>query len=134
MPILITRSSSVVKNIAFVTWLINHQSVMSIPTLMLLEKLKKVLQVYTFFLDEKPLEISNCFNKFLRMNTEGRSGRFVFSAASKRRLLSNLNREQSLKGILLKLFDLLLFQWGPSYFSVLRSGIQVLEFRSRLYT
>lgn len=37
---------------------------MSIPTLMLLEKLKKVSQVYTFFLDEKPLEISNCFNKF----------------------------------------------------------------------
>lgn len=51
------------------------------------------------------------------MNTEDRSGRFVFSATSKRRLLSNLNREQSLKGILLKLFDLLLFQLGPSYFS-----------------
>lgn len=106
---------------------------MSIPTLMLLEKLKKISQVYTFFLDENPLEISNCFNKF-----EDEHWRlewsFVFSAVSKRRLLSNLNREQSLKGILLKLFDLLLFQWGPSYFSALRSGIQVLEFRSRLYT
>lgn len=58
------------------------------------------------------------------MNTEDGSGRFVFSAASKRRLLSNLNREQSLKGILLKLFDLLLFQWGPSYFSARPRGLE----------